>query len=281
MHQIIEAFDRGGLLSSSSDGPATRPESAFVSPVATCIESASCTGPLKEVSLQLGDDLRLRVVSSSRRLAMRLKRSLAPITDRDPAPLGFLMRRNRRAGRYELVDRGGFVLGSAPTGDGVVDMTVSHIAALMPPAADHVRFRCRGVLREGRVHLVGWPLLFSAPFDEGTLAATGIRLLDRLVVDIDPGTMTLAAASKPVPRLRALRVAPGHASVFEDGYPVGGLVVPEVPGTRPPRLAAAVAGLAGELLAGSRAAALDLLLAAAQQPGGITPVDPQLPFEVP
>lgn len=267
--RCIAQMDRAGMLVSSSPTPSTS-RAIFMSPISSCIETASCTGRVTPVSVEVAGHP-IRVACGTRRVARRLRSSLSLPTAPDDAPLGFVVKAQRRGlDGYQLVDRGGFTLGTARRVDEAVDMVGSHLAALLPVGAGRVRLRVRALLREDRAVLCLFPLLFAPPPDEAHLEELGWRLLDRLVVDVDVDTGAVVADPAPWAVLRAMSPALGHAGRLERPASVAGLLVPQPDGAaaRPSR-AQLVATLGAEAVSGERA---DVLTTAARLVSGC-PVD--------
>jgi hypothetical protein len=106
---------------------------------------------------------------------------------------------------------------------------------------------------QGTAALCTWPLLFLPELDEVKLAARGHRVLDRLAVDIDPGTGDIvsidAAAGTPS---ASASIAPGHEVATSRILPVRRVLVARPPGSLLPSPAQVAAELATEALNGER-----------------------------
>ena len=259
VNRIIDRFDRGGLLTTSRPDPAPGVRSVFVSPASSCMETSSCTGKVTSVNLQIAGQP-IRVACASAKVARRLRNALHEHVIDEQAPLGFMLRApHRRQRDHVLVDRGGFTLGTARSVDAAVAMIASHLAVLHPPAAGRVRLRLRALLREGTAVLCPFPVLFAPPLDEGLIRSTGHTLLDRLAVDIDPASNSLATDPVPWAGAGNLRAPEGHAGSGEVSAQIHAIVVARAPGaTSSSTMAELVAMLATERLSGDRDTILEV-----------------------
>ena len=171
----------------------------------------------------------------------------------DQAPLGFLVRpRSVHQRRFVLVDRCGFVLGTASRSDQIMGMIASHLTALRPAQPGVVRMRLRGLISGPSAMLCAYPLLFAPTFDEDHLTGTGHLLLDRLGVDIEVSTGRVLGTPVPWPVLEAVHTAPGHIRENATDREVTEVVFAQPSGpSRGPTAAQLAASIAAEAICGN------------------------------
>jgi hypothetical protein len=254
--RVLNDLDRGGLLASSVPAPAILPRSLFANPVSSCMESASCTGRVEEVNLEVGGR-EIRIACHSSSVARRIRRALQEHLIAHRAPLGFMLRSSRRhPRRLVLVDRSGLVIGTASGGRQALAMLGSHLSALLPVPDGGVRLRVRALVQEGRATLCQWPLLFVPPLDEPSVAAAGYAVVDRLAVDLDVATGAMVNLSGPWPSAGATSTAAGHVVATAEPIPVDRLLVAAPAGSALPSAAQLVTDLAAEAIGGEPAEVL-------------------------
>jgi hypothetical protein len=258
---LVERFGRAGLLTSSLSGTtaehAISQRELFVAPPTPCSESASRLGT-ETLVLRLGGHT-VRVACDSRRAARTLRDALADhLVDGDEdAPLAFVLTAPQGFKRTHLLsDRAGFVLSEARGLEPGLHALASHLTALLPPAPGTVRFRTRAVVTGNGTVACLFPLLFSPVISERDLTRAGLRLVDRLALDVDVGTGAIANPEIPWPALRDLDPAPAHAGAGGRGVATA-VVAAAPPYAAPPTRAAVVAELAAGGLHGSVAELLD------------------------
>jgi hypothetical protein len=253
---VIERFGQAGLLTSSVSKTtavaAIAQRDLFLAPSTPCSENSSRLGT--ETLVLRFDHHRVRVACDSRRAARTLRRALADHVDDhdDDAPLGFVLTAPQGFKRtHLLVDRAGFVLSAARGLDAGLHALAGHLTALLPPAPGTVRFRARSAETGDRTVVCLVPLLYSPVIPERDLARAGLRLVDRLVLDVDLATSAVVSPEIPWPALRDLGAGSGH--VYRGGTRTVSAVVDAAPrGTSPPPTqAAVVARLAADGLHGS------------------------------
>lgn len=202
-------------------------------------------------------------VACNRRVARRLRSALGEYTISELAPLGFVLHPARlRHRQHSLVDRCGFVLGTASDTTAAVAAISNHLAALLPPPKNLVRFRIRALVRSGQATLCMWPLVFVPPLNIDHLRVTGHEVIDSLAVDIDPAT----GAMVKIPWRDA---APQIGVSGVETMDVSALMVACPPNLPPPPPAQLIADLASEAMAGSHQ---DVLSAAEAIVGAATVV---------
>lgn len=176
-------------------------------------------------------------VSANRRVTSLLQEALPDrvVVDKE-APIGFQVRTDGRLRRrHTVVDRCGFVLGSARHAGTAASILLSHLTALTEPAPTRVRIRARALLHRGEAILCLYPLLFVPPLDEGALIAEQCSLLDALAFDVDASTGRLVRPTVAWKASSKGSVPLGHMSMFdlpEGGLPVRRIVAPSSVGTR-------------------------------------------------
>jgi hypothetical protein len=259
--RIVEQFHRVGLLSTSP--VIATPEQAiagrdfFASPSTPCSENASRLGT---VTLNLRFDERtVRVACDSRRAARTLRTALADALtdDEDEMPLAFVLTAPQGLRRtHQLVDRAGLVLSEGRGLDSGLHALASHLTALLPPARGTIRFRARALVGERHTIVCLYPLLSVPVLAERDLARAGLRLIDRLALDVDAATGEIVHPEIPWPALAAL--APGSGHIGTGGRRVVSAVIAAgFPGSAPPTEAGIVAQLAANGLNGSPADLID------------------------
>lgn len=178
----------------------------------------------------------------------------------EEAPLGFVVRVSRGARpTYVLTDRCGFVLGTDKRPSHIVTMLHGHLSALLPVEANVVRIRARSFQQRQGITLCTWPLLFVPSLEENRLAAAGVRIVDRLAVDVD-----LDGRIKSPSLPGAVTEAPSHLhpSSLPSGTPLARIALPLA--TEHLDAAGVVALLASECMAGSRKDRLRVAVALAR-----------------
>jgi|GEM_PF-3003936 hypothetical protein len=278
VQRVVERYAAAGLLTDSEPHDLDAERSPFASPISWCIESSSCTGRMTSVSLEIGG-LRFRVASTSRRVTRRLRAALDPWVVDDEAPLGFAVRRrSRRRAGLEVVDRGGFLLGTASGSEGALAVLGSHLSALCPPSAGHVRLRARAAVKEGHAVLLVFPLLFVPTLEEELIGHYGAAVVDALVVDLEVSTGRLVLPAPMSAKLGSLTPPRAHAEAGDRSVVIDRVVYGVPSGAARPTPAQAVADLAGELLAGTEQDAVDVLSRlVGVDSEKILAVDPSLP----
>lgn len=196
-------------------------------------------------------------VASPRRISRRIRSVLREHLTATEAPLGFIAQSQSRLGaEHVLLDRCGFLLGTASGSDRLVALMLSHLAALLPPRSTSVRLRVRALMKDSGATLCLYPLLFVPPIDEQLLAQSGHTPIDRLAIDIDARTLRLAHERPPWEfhqwSTRANRL---DAST---GAPVVRVVVA---GPTAPSHASVASALAGQAMSGNRETVLDTAVA--------------------
>ena len=258
---IIENFGRAGLLAASVSGTTADEVIAqrdlFVAPSTPCSENASRLGT-ETLVLRLGRHT-VRVACDSRRAAGTLRTALADhIADGDEdTPLAFVLTAPQGLKRtHLLVDRSGFALSAARGLEAGLHALASHLTALLPSAPGTVRFRTRGLNTGDRTAVCLFPLLYSPTIPERDLARAGVRLVDRLALDVDVATGAVANPEIPWPALRDLDAGRAHSGT--GGTSVVTAVIDAAPlGSPPPTPGAVVARLAASGLHGSITQLLD------------------------
>jgi len=259
---IVDHLGRAGLLTSSisgtTAGEAIAQRDLFVAAPTPCSENASRLGT-ETIVLRLGRHT-VRVACDSRRAARTLRAALADhVVDGDEdTPLAFVLTAPQGLTRtHLLVDRAGFVLSAARGIDAGLHALASHLTALLPPAPGTVRIRARAVTTGDRTVVCLFPLLHSPVIPERDLARSGLRLVDRLALDVDVATGAVTNPRIPWPALRDLD--PGRAHVGPGGTSVVTAVLDAGPpiDAPPPTRAVVVAQLAAGGLHGSVGALLD------------------------
>jgi hypothetical protein len=233
----------------------------FIASSTECSENASRLGT-EELNLQLGTQ-RIRVACDSRRGARALRSALSAhvSNEQERFPLGFVLTAPQGfQRRHSLTDRAGFELSAGRGLDSGLRALASHLTALLPPAPGTVRVGARAVECRGAVILCTFPLLYFPPMSERDLGEAGIRLVDRLGLDIDVSTGAMSNQDVPWPSLAALECGRAH------GQPTGPTEIAAVVlagggvGAPPPTRATAAALLAARGVAGSPGDLLDAAL---------------------
>jgi hypothetical protein len=259
--RIVELFSYAGLLTwsepTSTAGHVVEGRDLFVGPSTPCAENASRLGTVSLI-LRFGAKS-VRVACDSRRGARRLSAALADHlaeSDED-APLGFTFSAPQGLQRHHrLEDRAGFLLSEARGLDSGLHALASHLTALLPPRPGAVRIQARGVVAGGRTIMCLSPLVYVPPLAEDDLARAGLRLIDRLALDIDVNSGRVANPDIPWPTLAALRTDPMHVGPGGTRR-VDSVVVLAGAGSAPPSQAIAVARIAEHALHGSADDVLD------------------------
>jgi hypothetical protein len=188
-------------------------------------------------------------------VARRLRKGLREHLVAEEAPLGFLVQPSRLPWRgHALVDRCGFVLGSAGSVGALTAMLGDHLTALLPPKPSTVRFRVRAVLGPEGATLCMYPVLFLPPLRARELRAIGHAVIDRLAIDVDSETRTLNHTPAPWDDLRHGRWTAGHSRTW------GGERITRIiaTGTESTGAAAIACRLAQTAMSGSRSEILDV-----------------------
>ncbi len=213
--EIIDRFDRAGLLVTSRGEPppslAVTGREVFVSTATPCSENASRVGT-KTLNLRFGAQ-DLRVACDSARGARVLRNALTDhlIDSADDAPLAFVLTAPQGLRRsHELIDRAGFVLSKGRGLETGLRALAAHLTAFLPLASGTVRIRARAVLAGDRTVVCLAPLLFAPVLGERDLSRAGLRIVDRLVLDVDCQTGQVVNPEIPWPTLADLRSDPGH-----------------------------------------------------------------------
>jgi hypothetical protein len=260
--KVIELFDAAGLLTTSSTARDAQQEIAarelFASGSTPCSENASRLGT---VTFCLRFDQRIvRVACDSRRGARKLRAALGDhiLDETDEAPLAFVLTAPQGFNRnHQLTDRSGFVLSEARGLDTGLRALACHLTALLPPAPGTVRIRARAVVADDQAVVCLFPLLFAPTVAERDLERAGLRLVDRLAIDVDARTGELRVPDVPWPALAELRNARAHAGTGGTPSSVA-LVDAAAPlAAAPPTPAAMVAAIARNGLCGDMATLLD------------------------
>jgi hypothetical protein len=214
--RVIELFDEAGLLTTSATlRDAEREIEArelFVSGSTPCSESASRLGTVT-FWLRFGAQT-VRVACDSRRGARKLRAALGEfvVEERDDAPLAFVLTAPQGLHRnHRLTERSGFVLSEARGLDTGLHALACHLTALLPPPPGAVRVRARTLMAGDRAVVCLFPLLYATTAGERDLERAGLRLVDRLAVDVDIATGRIVAPDLPWPSLAELTPGPGHA----------------------------------------------------------------------
>lgn len=203
------------------------------------MEEKSHLGKMVTVNLDIGGTV--IGIACSRRVARRLRSTMGDFLA-DPtavSPLGFLAQSSRRpGGSHVLLDRCGFVLGTATRLEGVVELVLSHLTALVPPRSDVVRLRVRALVTDSSATLCLYPLMFVPTIDSDALQRFGCRVVDRLALDIDPTDLTLVNGlapwePAPHPRIEATGMS---------GQPIRRVVSADPSAPSPAMIAAALGG---------------------------------------
>jgi hypothetical protein len=259
--RIVERFSEAGLLSSSDPvSSAVEAEEArdlFLSPPTPCAENASRLGTVT-LNLRFGAQP-VRVACDSRRGARRLADALADHRDEtiEDAPLGFVLTAPQGLRRdHRLEDRSGFVLSEGRGLDSGLHALASHLTAFLPPEPGTVRIQARSIVAGDRTIVCLTPLLYVPTIAEADLDRSGVRLIDRLALDVEISSGRITNPPIPWPALEALRPGPAH-------FGTGGTRVADVvmvltgAGSPPPTPATVAAGIGASGLHGSFADLLD------------------------
>jgi hypothetical protein len=217
--RVVEEFGQKGLLTSSSSETtadetiANRP--LFVSDSTPCAETASNLGTV-QLHLRF-DDREYRITCDSRRGARVLREALREHVVDDEhvdasAPLAFLLTAPQGFKRtHQLTDRSGFVLSEGKGLDAGLHALGCHITAFLPPAEGTVRIRARAVVTgDDTTVLCLFPHLFFPVVADKDLAAAGVSLVDRFVLDLDPHTGAIVNPDVPWPALGGLETGRAH-----------------------------------------------------------------------
>lgn len=166
------------------------------------------------------------------------------------APLGFVLRRPTRGQNlHVLTDRTGYVLGRTRDEHQAVAILAGHLAAFLPPESGLFRLRTRALLGAHDTITLGfWPILATPPIVERRLERSGFRLVDRLVVDIDPATALVSVSELPWPLLADVSPGTGHVSPSGRSLPITAMLVPGLAGAPQPTLAQLVHLVASKLV---------------------------------
>jgi hypothetical protein len=213
--RIVELYAEAGLLTwstaTSTAVEAIESRELFLSHSTPCAENASRLGTVT-LNLRVGEQT-MRVACDSRRGARKLRDALADLEleTTEDAPLAFVftapqgLRRNHR-----LEDRSGFVLSEGRGLDPGLHALASHLTALLPPAPGTVRIQARGIAAGDRTIVCLSPLLYFPTIEESELVRAGLRLIDRLALDIEVASGRISNPEVPWPVLAGLVSGPGH-----------------------------------------------------------------------
>jgi hypothetical protein len=261
---IVERFDQAQLLTTSTPTSTAQDtierRDLFVGGSTPCSEEASRVGTVT-LWLRFGQTT-LRVACDSRRGARKLRDALAEhiVSDADDTPLGFVLTAPQGLQRHHrLVDRTGFVLSEGRGLDPGIQALASHLTALLPPVPGTVRIRARAVVAGDRTVVCLFPHLFFPEVEDRELIQAGLRVIDRLALDIDVATGEVAHAAMPWPALEKLGHAPAH--VGTGGRRRVDAVVDAIPSKD--ALPSTRAAVVGQVAASGLAGSIDDLLSAA------------------
>lgn len=184
------------------------------------------------------------------------------------APLGFVI--NPPSGRnrfFVLTDRCGFIMGRSRKLDEIIVVLVRLLGSFMPAGQGVQRYRMRVLVDQaGSAYLCQPPVLFSEPPIERVLHSRGFAVVDRLVVDLEPGSLRVDEAVTPSLTADGVGVL-GHLSPSEiAGQSPVGILVPTESESVAPSLASVVAGVADCAVGGSRHQILQVASQIAQLP---------------
>jgi hypothetical protein len=177
---------------------------------------------------------RIRVICQDSGALAEFRSAMADHLIDEPAPVGFAMCAPAGANKlHVVVDRSGFVLARVRRSDECLAVLGSHLAALLPPPAGTLRLQARAILRDdSTAALAAFPLAFHQPLIERRLVRSALRVVDRLVVDID-SDMTLRMAASAWSGLSGLPVPAGHAPAPVEPTPIRVVLVPQLEPTEP------------------------------------------------
>lgn len=215
VRRCLATFADAGMLTSSAVQPDVLRTSPFISPMSSCMEASSCTGRVTSLNLELHGH-RLRLAFGSHRLARRMRAVMRDHAIDEVAPLAFFLRNpNRRDRHYRLVDRGGFLLGTARRSASALAMLGDHLTALTPVADGFVRLRLRSAISEDGATLFAWPLLYVPELDEAGIRSAGYHVVHRIVVDlrVEDGRLAVPTADRSMSLAAVQRIvvpAPAH-----------------------------------------------------------------------
>jgi hypothetical protein len=259
--RIVELFGEAGLLTwstaTSTAIEAIASRELFLSDATPCAENASRLGTVA-LHLHFGEQT-VRVACDSRRGARKLRDALADheVETTEDAPLAFVLTAPQGLKRHHrLEDRSGFVLSEARGLDSGLHALASHLTALLPPAPGTVRIQARGIAAGDRTIVCLSPLLYFPTIGEPELARAGLRLIDRLALDIEIRSGRITNPDVPWPALASLGADPAHLGTGGTRT-VTAVVVLAGSGSAPPTPAGVVAQVAASGLHGSVADLLD------------------------
>jgi len=260
--RVVERFAQAGLLASSpfqaTAAEAIAQRELFVNNSTPCSENASRLGTVT-LHLRFGEYV-VRVACDSRRGARTLSAALAEhvVDGSDEIPLGFVLTAPQGLHRHHrLVDRSGFVLSEGRGLATGLHSLGSHLTALLPPAPDTVRIRARAIASGDRTVVCLFPLLYFPEIPERDLAGAGLRVIDRLALDIDLGTALLMNPPVPWAALAELDPAPAHLGPGGTRRVSAVIGLTPSPTPVPPTQAEIAAALAAAGMHGSIAELLD------------------------
>jgi len=259
--RIVELFAGAGLLTlstaTSTAVEAIASRELFLANTTPCSENASRLGT---VTLNLRfDEQTVRVACDSRRGARKLRDALADheVETTDDAPLAFVLTAPQGLRRHHLLeDRSGFALSEARGLDSGLHALACHLTALLPPSPGTVRIQARAIGAGDRTIVCLSPLLYFPTIEEPELARAGLRLVDRLALDIEIRSGRITNPDVPWPALAALGADPAHLGT--GGTRTAHAVIDLAgAGSAPPSQAALVARIVASGLHGSVADLLD------------------------
>jgi hypothetical protein len=268
--RVVEQFAAAGLLTSSvatsTADEAIAMRDLFVGPTTPCSENSSRLGTVS-LNVRLGERT-VRVTCDSSRGARTLRAALADhvVDDVEDAPLAFVLTAPQGFTRtHSLTDRSGFVLSEGRGLNSGLHALGSHLTALLPPASGVVRIRARALVSGEHTVLCLFPVLFFPVLQERDLADGGLRIIDRLALDIEPDTGTIANPPMPWPQLEQMGGGGAHLGTGGVRPITDVLMPPTSPGAGPADLATVVATIAGSGLCGSTTALLNAATEIAQR----------------
>ena len=239
-------------------------------------ESSRLVG-VTSLRLRLGDH-HVRVASDSRKGVQLLKSALADILldDESDAELAFMLNGPRSLQRsHFLLDRSGVVVSQNRGLEAGLSALAGHLTAFLPTSDGRIRVRGRVIIKGNYAILCMSPVLEFPRLSERNLARNGLKMIDRLAVDIDPDSVWVRQEQVPWTGLVGLGFGPGHADVH-CRMPIGAILVAVPSSVASPtscNLAAhvaanAIGGSPSEILAGCAALVRNVQVARVGLSGG-------------
>ena len=228
----------------------------FLSPCLQCTKDAARS--MTNLTISSEHDS-IGVACYPPRLSRRLQKMLGnqfEVTPGDVDDVGFVLTGPTGFQRTSrLTDRSGFVHSESRSTDEVLAALASHLTALLPPPPDTVRFRLAVLTNDTALFLCLPPLVYIPATDFEEIDAAGVRVVDRLVADIDAKTGQLVPPRSSW--LSGVDLGRGHAGVAPMARAFDRIVEPRPQGHPVGSATSLVQQLARCALGGTPTAVLD------------------------